>query len=81
MRRERIRRRRPGPTGVGDSARHEEQPMDRKIFTEEHTAFRKMVRTFVEKVVPYHDLWEKDGQVSPMPVTLHGSAGHRLFDG
>ncbi|TNY35206.1 acyl-CoA dehydrogenase family protein [Thermomonospora catenispora] len=36
-----------------------------EIFTEEHEAFRDMVRSFIEKeVAPYHEQWEKDGIVS-----------------
>lgn len=39
--------------------------MDRDIFTEEHEAFRDMVRSFIEKeITPYHEQWEKDGVVS-----------------
>jgi alkylation response protein AidB-like acyl-CoA dehydrogenase len=37
----------------------------REIFTEEHTAFRDMVRSFIEKeIAPFHEQWEKDGVVS-----------------
>ncbi|MGH3391789.1 MAG: acyl-CoA dehydrogenase family protein [Actinomadura sp.] len=39
--------------------------MRREIFTEEHEAFRDMVRSFIEKeIAPYHEQWEKDGVVS-----------------
>ena len=39
--------------------------MDRTIFTDEHHAFREMVRDFLEKeVAPYHAEWEKQGHVS-----------------
>jgi acyl-CoA dehydrogenase len=39
--------------------------MAREIFTEEHEAFRDMVRSFIEKeIAPYHEQWEKDGIVS-----------------
>ncbi|HEX6467592.1 MAG TPA: acyl-CoA dehydrogenase family protein [Streptosporangiaceae bacterium] len=39
--------------------------MPREIFTEEHTAFRDMVRSFIEKeIAPFHEQWEKDGVVS-----------------
>ena len=39
--------------------------MGQEIFTEEHEAFRDMVRSFIEKeVAPYHEQWEKDGIVS-----------------
>ncbi|HEX2313739.1 MAG TPA: acyl-CoA dehydrogenase family protein [Thermomonospora sp.] len=39
--------------------------MGREIFTEEHEAFRDMVRSFIEKeIAPHHEQWEKDGIVS-----------------
>ncbi len=39
--------------------------MRREIFTEEHEAFRDMVRAFIAKeIAPYHDQWERDGVVS-----------------
>ncbi|WP_042161442.1 acyl-CoA dehydrogenase family protein [Streptomyces lydicamycinicus] len=39
--------------------------MKRQIFTEDHEAFREMVRTFLAKeVTPYYEQWEKDGIVS-----------------
>ncbi|WP_242901043.1 acyl-CoA dehydrogenase family protein [Actinomadura terrae] len=39
--------------------------MAREIFTEEHEAFRAMVRAFLAKeVTPHHAQWEKDGVVS-----------------
>ena len=39
--------------------------MDRTIFTDEHQAFREMVRDFLEKeAAPYHAEWEKQGHVS-----------------
>ena len=32
--------------------------MKREIFTEEHDAFRDMVRAFIAKeITPYHDQW------------------------
>ena len=35
------------------------------IYEQEHEDFRSTVRAFMEKeVVPFHDQWEKDGQVS-----------------
>ena len=38
--------------------------MERRIFTEEHDAFRAMVRDFVEnEIAPYHDQWEEEGIV------------------
>ncbi|NWI15151.1 ACADL protein, partial [Crypturellus soui] len=37
----------------------------RRIFSSEHDIFRESVRKFFqEEVVPFHDEWEKDGQVS-----------------
>ncbi|MFC5749454.1 acyl-CoA dehydrogenase family protein [Actinomadura rugatobispora] len=39
--------------------------MAREIFTEEHEAFRDMVRSFIAKeITPYHEQWERDGVVS-----------------
>lgn len=39
--------------------------MERDIFTEEHEAFRDMVRSFIAKeITPFHAQWEKDGIVS-----------------
>ena len=39
--------------------------MQREIFTEEHEAFREMVRSFIDKeIAPFHEQWEKDGLVS-----------------
>ncbi|GAA2075934.1 acyl-CoA dehydrogenase family protein [Actinomadura alba] len=39
--------------------------MRREIFTEEHEAFRDMVRSFIAKeVTPHHEQWERDGVVS-----------------
>ena len=39
--------------------------MRRQIFTEEHDAFRDMVRAFIAKeIAPYHEQWERDGIVS-----------------
>ncbi|REE95986.1 acyl-CoA dehydrogenase family protein [Thermomonospora umbrina] len=39
--------------------------MGREIFTEEHEAFRDMVRSFIEKeITPHHEQWERDGVVS-----------------
>jgi len=37
----------------------------RTLFSEEHQVFRQSVQRFIEKeIIPYHDQWEKDGQVS-----------------
>ena len=39
--------------------------MQRQLFTEDHEAFRRTVRTFLEKEVePHYAEWERDGQVS-----------------
>ncbi|GLW62255.1 acyl-CoA dehydrogenase [Actinomadura rubrobrunea] len=39
--------------------------MARDIFTEEHEAFRDVVRSFIAKeIAPYHEQWERDGVVS-----------------
>ena len=40
-----------------------EPPAD--VFEDEHEAFRRTVRSFLEReVVPHHQQWEADGQVS-----------------
>ena len=47
--------------------------MERTLFTEDHNIFRHAVRKFVEeRIVPYHDKWEKAGQV---PRSLWKEAG------
>ncbi len=47
--------------------------MDRRIFTEEHDAFRDMVARFVDtEIAPHHDQWEEDGIV---PRELWKKAG------
>ena len=39
--------------------------MERDIFTEEHAAFRDLVRLFIAKeIAPHHEQWERDGMVS-----------------
>jgi alkylation response protein AidB-like acyl-CoA dehydrogenase len=39
--------------------------VERDIFTEEHAAFRDLVRSFIAKeIAPHHDQWERDGMVS-----------------
>jgi acyl-CoA dehydrogenase len=39
--------------------------MAREIFTDEHEAFRDMVRSFIAKeITPHHDRWEREGVVS-----------------
>jgi alkylation response protein AidB-like acyl-CoA dehydrogenase len=50
--------------------------MERNIFTEEHHAFRDMVRSFIAKEVePYHEQWERDGVVSRDVWLAAGRAG------
>lgn len=51
------------------------------IYEQEHEDFRQSVRTFMEKeVVPHHEQWEKDGQVSREVWTKAGEAGLLCFD-
>ncbi len=50
--------------------------MRRGIFTEEHDAFRDMVRSFIAKEIePYHDQWDRDGAVSRELWLAAGRAG------
>src|SRR5580693_2837456 len=50
--------------------------MERQIFTEEHDAFRDMVRAFIAKeITPYHEQWERDGIVSRDVWLAAGRAG------
>ena len=50
--------------------------MRRQIFTDEHHAFRDMVRAFIAKeITPYHDQWERDGIVSRDVWLAAGRAG------
>ncbi|MFC7494314.1 MULTISPECIES: acyl-CoA dehydrogenase family protein [unclassified Nocardioides] len=51
------------------------------IYEQEHEDFRASVRAFMEKeVVPHHDQWEKDGQVSREVWLKAGEAGLLCFD-
>ncbi len=51
------------------------------IYTQEHEDFRSTVRAFLEReVVPHHDQWEKDGQVSREVWTKAGAQGLLCFD-
>ncbi|GAB3199451.1 long-chain specific acyl-CoA dehydrogenase [Nocardioides hungaricus] len=51
------------------------------IYEQEHEDFRATVRAFCEKeVVPHHDQWERDGQVSREVWTKAGAAGLLCFD-
>src|ERR1700761_1092025 len=50
--------------------------MRRQIFTEDHDAFRDMVRAFIAKeITPYHEQWERDGIVSRDVWLAAGRAG------
>ena len=50
--------------------------MRREIFTEEHEAFRDMVRAFIAKeITPYHEQWEQDKVVSRVVWLKAGRAG------
>ncbi|MEO3822618.1 acyl-CoA dehydrogenase family protein [Actinomadura sp. B10D3] len=50
--------------------------MGRDIYTEEHEAFRDMVRSFIAKeAAPFHEQWEKDGIVSREVWLAAGRAG------
>ncbi len=51
------------------------------IYEQEHEDFRRTVRAFMEKeVVPHHDQWEKDGQVSREVWQRAGAHGLLCFD-
>jgi alkylation response protein AidB-like acyl-CoA dehydrogenase len=50
--------------------------MQRDIFDAEHDAFRSLARTFIAKeITPFHDQWERDGQVSRGVWLAAGRAG------
>ncbi|GAA1781907.1 acyl-CoA dehydrogenase family protein [Actinomadura chokoriensis] len=50
--------------------------MGRDIYTDEHDAFRDMVRSFIAKeATPHHEQWEKDGIVSREVWLAAGRAG------
>jgi alkylation response protein AidB-like acyl-CoA dehydrogenase len=50
--------------------------MKRDIFTDEHEAFRDMVREFIAReVAPGHEQWERDGMVSREVWLAAGRAG------
>ncbi len=50
--------------------------MRRDIFTEDHDAFRDMVRSFITKEIePYHEQWDRDGVVSRDVWLAAGRAG------
>ena len=49
---------------------------ERTLYDEEHEIFRETARRFVEKeIVPHHDQWEKDGQISREAWRAAGEAG------
>jgi alkylation response protein AidB-like acyl-CoA dehydrogenase len=51
------------------------------IYEQEHEDFRSTARAFLEKeVVPFHDQWEKDGQVDRAVWRKAGDAGLLCFD-
>ncbi len=50
--------------------------MERDIFTEEHEAFRDLVRSFIAKeITPHYEQWERDGVVSRDVWLAAGQAG------
>jgi alkylation response protein AidB-like acyl-CoA dehydrogenase len=50
--------------------------VERNIFDAEHDAFRDLARTFIAKeITPFHDQWERDGQVSREVWLAAGKAG------
>ena len=56
-------------------------PETPSIYEQEHEDFRRTVRAFMEKeVVPFHDQWEKDGQVSREVWLKAGETGLLCFD-
>jgi alkylation response protein AidB-like acyl-CoA dehydrogenase len=53
----------------------------RDLLAPEHEAFRRTVRTFLEReVLPYHDQWERDGVVSREVWQAAGAQGLLCFD-
>ncbi|WP_372736464.1 acyl-CoA dehydrogenase family protein [Nocardioides sp.] len=51
------------------------------IYEQEHEDFRRTARAFMEKeVAPFHEQWEKDGQVSREVWTKAGETGLLCFD-
>ena len=51
------------------------------IYDQEHEDFRRTARAFLEReVVPHHEQWEKDGQVSREVWTKAGAQGLLCFD-
>jgi len=55
--------------------------VERTIFTDEHRAFRAMVREFLEKeATPFHADWEKQGHVSREVWLAAGKTGLLALD-
>ena len=55
--------------------------MTASIYEQEHEDFRGVVRSFlVKEVVPFHEQWEKDGQVDRAVWTKAGAQGLLCFD-
>lgn len=53
-----------------------DQLSKRPIFSQEHEMFRDQVRTFLKReVIPMHDQWERDGQISREAWLKAGNAG------
>lgn len=51
-------------------------PIPRTLFTEEHQLFRQTVKDFyLKEIVPYHEQWEKDQQISREAWQKTGAAG------
>jgi len=56
-------------------------PQTPSIYEQEHEDFRASARAFMDKeVVPFHDQWEKDGQVSREVWKKAGAMGLLCFD-
>lgn len=56
-------------------------PETPSIYEQEHEDFRATARAFMEReVVPFHEQWEKDGQVSREVWQRAGEAGLLCFD-
>src|SRR3954462_5032810 len=50
--------------------------MEREILTEEHHAFRDLVRTFISReITPHYAQWERDGAVDRSVWTRAGACG------
>lgn len=50
--------------------------IDRKLFSAEHEIFRAQVARFMEReIVPFHEQWEKDGQIAREAWNKAGATG------